>query len=192
MSLTALYTPFYLLCPNILSNPSGRVTPICVGEISKINSNSGLLPGRCQAIILANGGILLIGPLGTNISGILIEILAFSETVWNVCKTTTILHRVQCVSLICIFHIYVFHRQQPCWISSLPGAGNGSRCRAANGWVHKFKWWCWWSPVFATNARGAEWPYTEFTDKGINSWYKIANEKHCNNLSVNGIDVWDT
>ena len=57
------------------------MTQICAGETNLINSDSGLSPGRRQAIISANGGILLIGHLGTNISGILIEILAFSETV---------------------------------------------------------------------------------------------------------------
>ena len=37
-----------------------------------IGSGNGLSPGRRQAIILTNDGILLIGPLGTN-SEILIE-----------------------------------------------------------------------------------------------------------------------
>ena len=54
----------------------GRV--ICVSKLTTIGSDYGLSPGRCQAIIWANAGILLIGPLGTNFSGILIEILTFS------------------------------------------------------------------------------------------------------------------
>ena len=37
-------------------------------------SDNGLLPGWHQAIIWTNAGILLIGPLGTNFSEILIEI----------------------------------------------------------------------------------------------------------------------
>ena len=37
-----------------------------------------MAPGRRQAIILTNAGILLIGPLGTNFSGISIEIQTFS------------------------------------------------------------------------------------------------------------------
>ena len=46
----------------------GRVTHICIGKliITIIGSDNGLSPGRCQAIIWNNGGILLIGPIGTN------------------------------------------------------------------------------------------------------------------------------
>ena len=35
-----------------------------------IGSDNGLLPGRCQAIICTNAGIMLIGPLGKNVSEI--------------------------------------------------------------------------------------------------------------------------
>ena len=43
-----------------------------------IGSDNGLSPGRCQAIIWPNAGILLIGPFGTNLSEMLIEIQTFS------------------------------------------------------------------------------------------------------------------
>ena len=56
----------------------GRVTHICVGNLTIIGSDNGLSPGRRQAIIWTNAGILLIGPLGTNFSEILIEIPTFS------------------------------------------------------------------------------------------------------------------
>ena len=56
----------------------GRVTHICVGKLTTIVSDNGLSPGRCQAITWTNDGILLIGPLGTNFSEILIEIYTFS------------------------------------------------------------------------------------------------------------------
>ena len=56
----------------------GRATHICVSEIIIIGSDNGLLPGRRQAIIWTNVGILLIGPLGINFSEILIEISTFS------------------------------------------------------------------------------------------------------------------
>ena len=46
----------------------GRVTGICVGKLAIIVSDNGLSPGRIQAIIRINAGILLTGPLGTNIS----------------------------------------------------------------------------------------------------------------------------
>ena len=41
-------------------------------------SHSGLSFGRRQAIIWTNSGMLMIGPLGTNFSEILIEIDTFS------------------------------------------------------------------------------------------------------------------
>ena len=56
----------------------GRVTHICVSKLTIIGSDNGLAPVRQQAIIWTNAGILLIGPLGTNVSEILIEIHAFS------------------------------------------------------------------------------------------------------------------
>ena len=42
----------------------GRVTHICVSELTIIGSDNGLSPGRRQAIIWTSAGILLIGPLG--------------------------------------------------------------------------------------------------------------------------------
>ena len=56
----------------------GRVTHICVGNLTIIGSDNGLSPGRRQAIIWTNAGILLIGHLRTNFSEILIEIQTFS------------------------------------------------------------------------------------------------------------------
>ena len=56
----------------------GRVTHICVGKLTIIGSDNGLSPGRRQAIIWTNAGILLIGPLGTNFTEILNKIQTFS------------------------------------------------------------------------------------------------------------------
>ena len=56
----------------------GRVTHICVSKLTIIGSDNGLSPGRRQAIIGTNAGILLIRPLGTNFIGILIEIHTLS------------------------------------------------------------------------------------------------------------------
>ena len=56
----------------------GRAMHICVSKLTIIGSDNGLSPGRRQAIIWANAGILLIGLIGTNVSDILIEILTFS------------------------------------------------------------------------------------------------------------------
>ena len=48
------------------------------GKLTIIAPDNGLAPERRQAIIWSNSGILLIGPLGTNFSEILIEIQTFS------------------------------------------------------------------------------------------------------------------
>ena len=56
----------------------GRVTHICVSKLSIIGSDNGLSPGRRQAIIWTNAGIVLIWTLGTNFSEILSKIHAFS------------------------------------------------------------------------------------------------------------------
>ena len=58
----------------------GRVTDICIGKLTIIGSDNGLLPAWRQAIISTNARILLIGPLGTNFSEILIGIQTFSFT----------------------------------------------------------------------------------------------------------------
>ena len=39
-----------------------RVTHICVANLAIIGSDNGLSPGRRQAIIWTNAGILFIGP----------------------------------------------------------------------------------------------------------------------------------
>ena len=51
---------------------------ICIGKLTIIGSDNGLSPEQRQAINWTNAGILLIGPLGTNFSEILIEIQTFS------------------------------------------------------------------------------------------------------------------
>ena len=63
---------------NLILTHWGRVTHICVSKLSSIVSDNGLSPGRRQAIIWTNAGLLLIGPLGINFSEILIEIHTFS------------------------------------------------------------------------------------------------------------------
>ena len=54
------------------------MTYLCVSKLTSIASDNGLSPGRRQAIIWNNAGILLIGHLGTNFSEIPIGIQAFS------------------------------------------------------------------------------------------------------------------
>ena len=54
------------------------MTHFCVSKQDNIGSDNGLSPGRRQAIIRTKAGIMLIRPLGTNFSEILIETLIFS------------------------------------------------------------------------------------------------------------------
>ena len=55
----------------------GRVTHLCASKLTTIGSDNGLSPGRRQAIIWTNDGILLIRTLGTIFSEILSEIHSF-------------------------------------------------------------------------------------------------------------------
>ena len=63
----------------------GRVTHICVSKLTIIGSDNGLSPGRRQAIIWTNAGILLIRTLGTNFSEILgkIHSLHSRKCIWK-------------------------------------------------------------------------------------------------------------
>ena len=71
-----------------------------------IGSNNGLSPGRRRAIILANVGILLIGPLGTNFSEILIETHARAHARTHA-HTRTTAHTYRQYTVICC--IYQYH-----------------------------------------------------------------------------------
>ena len=71
------YAKFHSFCPgdnDFNLTHWGWVTHICDSKLTIIGSDNGLLPGRRQAIIWTNAGILLIGPLGTNFNEILLEI----------------------------------------------------------------------------------------------------------------------
>ena len=57
----------------------GWVRHICISKLTTIGSDNGLLTGRRQAIIWINAGIMLIGPLGTNFSEILIHTFSFKK-----------------------------------------------------------------------------------------------------------------
>ena len=63
----------------------GRVTHICVNKLTNIGSDNGMSPGRRQAIIWTNAGILLIGALGTNFNEMLIEFIYFhsQKSIWK-------------------------------------------------------------------------------------------------------------
>ena len=61
------------------------MTHICVSKLTIIGSDNGLPPGRRQAIIYTNAGLLLIRPLETNFSEILTKIHTFSlkKSLWK-------------------------------------------------------------------------------------------------------------
>ena len=90
----------------------GRVTHICVSELTIIGSDNGLSPGRRQAIIWTNDGILLIRPLRTNFSNFFFRnsnIFIQQNALENVvCEMASILSRPQCVK---IFTLYRFDWQ---------------------------------------------------------------------------------
>ena len=91
-----------IICCLIYLTHWGRVTHICVSRLTITGSDNGLSPGRRQAIIRTNAGILLIRPLGTNFSeyfcrnsNIFIQENAFESVV---CEKAAILYRPQWVN----------------------------------------------------------------------------------------------
>ena len=80
---------------------------ICINNLTNIGSDNGLSPGRCQAIIWTNNGILLIGPLRKIFSeisitnfNIFIQENAFESVVFEM---VTILSRPQYVKVMFLF-----------------------------------------------------------------------------------------
>ena len=88
----------------------GRATHICVSKLIIIASDNGLSPGRRQAIIWNNAGILSIRLLGTNFSEILIEILTFSFTKMHL-KVLSVKWWPFCLGL----NVLTTHRLRLCW-----------------------------------------------------------------------------
>ena len=76
----------------------GRVTHICVSKVTIIGSDSGLSPGRCQAIIWTNAGILLIRTLGASFNEMLSELIWFSFKKMGL-KTSSAKWRQFCLGL---------------------------------------------------------------------------------------------
>ena len=79
-----------------------------------IGSDNGLSPDRRQATIWTSAGILLIGPLGTNFSEILIGIQTFSFKKLHL-KTSSAKWRLFCLGLNPIWQ--TLHCVSPCGIS---------------------------------------------------------------------------
>ena len=84
------------------------MTHICVSKLTIIGSDNGLSPGRRQAIIWTNDGLLLIGPLGTNFSEILSKIHTFSFRKMHL-KTSSAKWRPFCLGLNVIIDTVSYH-----------------------------------------------------------------------------------
>ena len=91
----------------------GRVRHICIGKLTIIGSDNGLSPGRRQAIIWTNAGILLIGPLGTCCE-ILIVIDTFSFKKMHL-KMASAKSRPFCLSLGVLTDRYCWHFAYCLW-----------------------------------------------------------------------------
>ena len=116
-----------------MSTHWGRVTHICVGKLTIIGSDNGLSPGRRQAIIWTSAGILLIEPLGTNFSEILIGIQIFSFTKMRL-KMSSAKWRPLCLGLNVLINIV--HRN----IHVSPGL---------NMLKFQQKWWTLWAKILS-------------------------------------------
>ena len=92
----------------------GSETHICVSKLATIGSDNGLSPGRRQAIIWTNAAILLIRPLVTNFSEILIETYTFSF------KKVHLKCRLEMAAIL----------SRPQWVNSTycPGKSQGKCC----------------------------------------------------------------
>ena len=78
---------------------------MCVGKLTNIDSDNGLLPEWRQAIIWTNVGILLIGPLGTQFREFLIRIHTFSFKKMHL-KMPSAKWRPFCLGLNVLTHTY--------------------------------------------------------------------------------------
>ena len=97
----------------------GRVTHICVSNLTIIGSDNGLSPGRRQAIIWTNAGILFIGPLGTNFSEILIAIPTLSFKKMRL-KVSFGKWQPFCLSLNVVIHSITTHTWSSSWHTPSP------------------------------------------------------------------------
>ena len=82
------------------------MTHISASKLTTTGSDNGLSPDRRQAIIWTKAGMLLIGPLGTNVSEILgaFSNIFIQENEFEsvVCEIAAILSRPQCVKPRCV------------------------------------------------------------------------------------------
>ena len=114
----------------------GWVTHMCAGKLTITDSDNGLSPGWRQVINRTNAGILLIRPLGTNVSEILIQIQKLSFKKMYLKMLSAKWHPF-CPSLSVLTHWGLWHMYVKLnWV--IIGSGNTLLIIA---WVIKFMVW---------------------------------------------------
>ena len=88
------------------------MTHICVSKLTIIGSDNGLAPGRRQAIIETNSGILLIKPVGKNLNDLSIRIQTFSFKKMHL-KMSSAKWYPFCLGL----NVLITYSQNECWCS---------------------------------------------------------------------------
>ena len=91
---------------------------ICVSKLTIIGSYNGLSPGRRQAIIWTNAGILLIRTSGTNFSEIFSEIHTFSFKKMHL-SMSSVKWRQFCLCLNVLTHLNYAGKLGPCLLQWL-------------------------------------------------------------------------
>ena len=77
--ISRVMLPQWQICRVFVLAHWGWVINMYVSKLNTIGWDNGLSPDRRQAIIWSNAGILLAGPLGTNLSEISIETFSFKK-----------------------------------------------------------------------------------------------------------------
>ena len=127
-----------------LNQVINSLTHICISKLISIGSDNGLSPDRRQAMIWTNVGILLIRPLGTNFSEILIEIhtvsfrkmhLKMSSGIWRpFCYGFNVLYGAPCLSELSKRFDISWDIKRPSWILSSGWVGGGLGVGVGGWW----------------------------------------------------------
>ena len=125
------------------------MTHICVGNLTIIGPDNGLSPGRRQAIIWTNAGILSIGPWGTNFSEILIGIHTLSLKKTHL-KMSSAKWRPFCLCLnVLICHVSLPHNLKTGWCEHLIQ----QKYLALMKWLENKHLWCIIWPIQSSNFK---------------------------------------
>ena len=183
-------------------------------KISWNSSDNGLSPGRHQAIIWTNDGILLIRTLGTNFSEILIQIQIFSFKKMLL-KTSSAKWRPSCLGLnvlnisITAYYDMAVYRKSLYHIISWYGTLSWQPHKSDSGtpisgwfglgwakikivsdtsiYVASENWWPWnWMLTFDA----VDWKNTKITLHAISVFYEAGYRKSCYFLCLVNSTIW--